>query len=73
MKDITKLTNKELQDKLVRLDRWISGAVLCEPELPKMEKEYSLAMQEMERRVASWKPSQIFASVVIAQELRSIK
>ena len=72
-KQIAKLTNKELQDKLVRLNQWISGALLCEPELPKMEKEYSLAMEEMERRVASWKPSQIFASVVIAQESKGVK
>ena len=73
MKNITKLTNKELQAKLVRLDHWLSGAVLSEPEFKAMEKEHSIAMQEMERRVASWKPAQIFASVVIAQESKGVK
>ena len=73
MKNITKLTNKELQDKLVNLDKWISMALSFEPELPKMKKEYALAVKEMERRVASWKPAQIFASVVIAQESKGVK
>tara|TARA_R100000234_G_C4919786_1_gene143639 strand:+ start:479 stop:700 length:222 start_codon:yes stop_codon:yes gene_type:complete len=73
MKNITKLTNQELQDKLVNLDKWLSMALSCEPELPKMEKEYALAMEEMERRVASWKPAQIFASVVLAQKSKGVK
>ena len=70
MKKFTKLSNQELQDKLVNLDKWISMALLCEPELPKMKKEFALAVKEMEKRVSSWKPAQIFASVVIAQKAR---
>ena len=73
MENLDKLTNQELQDKLVNLDKYISMAVLSEPELPKMEKEYALAIKEMERRVFSWRPSQIFASVVLAQKLKEKK
>jgi len=73
MKKFTKLSNQELQDKLVNLDKWISMALSCEPELPKMKKEYALAVKEMEKRVSSWKPAQIFASVVIAQKARGVK
>jgi hypothetical protein len=41
-----------------------------EPNLPDVKRTYQEAFKEMHRRVQSWAPSQIFASVVIAQRIQ---
>ena len=72
MKNFEEMSNKQLQKQLESLSEWINMALPHEPSLPEVKSTYDKAIEEMERRVKSWKPSQIFASVVIAQERKEV-
>lgn len=72
MKNFEEMSNKQLQEELESLSKWLGMAMPHEPNLPELKGTYEMALKEMNRRVKSWTPSQIFASVVIAQEKKGV-
>ena len=71
MKKFEEMSNQELQKQLESLSEWLHRALPHEPNLPDIKRTYQDAFNEMHRRVQSWAPSQIFASVVIAQRIQN--